>query len=194
MSWECTYSAKGVLSKLGGGTSKELEERVAILESHTEELEGELNAVKNNHATTDSYGLARISRSTGVTEDNGLVLGASEKNAAIQGSLAAMIEEAKKPVNIESMDAPYKSEVITFANSVAAKRGFYPITTGGGVSGNNVPGGSYGYSTGFVISRGNGTIIIVLFNRGDGGNNEIAAVNARYNNANWNGWKYIKYS
>ena len=83
---------EGSLKQIGGGTSKELEERVSVLKSHTEELERKLNAVENNHATAEAYGLARISRSTGVTEDNGLVLGASEKNAAVKGSLANAIE------------------------------------------------------------------------------------------------------
>lgn len=95
---------------------------------------------------------------------------------------------------VKLIDTSYFGGVIPFANSVFNKRGFYPIHTVGGVNENNVPGTSYGYSTGFIISRGSGTVIIVVFNRGDGDNNEIAAINTNYGGTGWKGWKYIKSS
>lgn len=153
-----------------------------------------ISGAENSRATSETFGYAKISRAASVTEDVGLVLGASEKNPSVDGSLAKMIAELKNALGLPMIDTASYGGVVLFANSVGSARGFYPIVTGGGINSNNVPSGSYGYSTGFVLSRGVGTVIIVLFNRGDSGNDELAAVNANYGGSGWKGWKYIKAS
>lgn len=69
---------------MGGG--KELLERI-------ETIEREIESIKTNVATETNYGSARISRSEDVTEDDGLVLGAWEKNASNAGSIMSRISE-----------------------------------------------------------------------------------------------------
>lgn len=74
-------------SQSGGGTSHSVLERIS-------ELEREVQILKEQKAGPETYGLARISRSETVTEDDsGLVLSAAENNAGIEGSLAYRIEK-----------------------------------------------------------------------------------------------------
>lgn len=59
-------------------------------------IENEIQILKKK-ATENEYGLAKISEASDVTEsDNGLVLGAKEKNANIDGSIAYNIEKVKE--------------------------------------------------------------------------------------------------
>lgn len=73
----------------GGGTSLSDRERIAELENRLEQLESRL-------ATAETPGLVRLSSSEAVTDSNGLALPASEKNAALEGTLAQRIESCKE--------------------------------------------------------------------------------------------------
>ena len=50
-------------------------------------MEKEIADLKKTIATSETYGLAKISTSESVTEDSGLVLSAKEKNESIPGTL-----------------------------------------------------------------------------------------------------------
>ena len=72
----------GELKKLSmGGVNKEIVDRIANAEKR-------IDVIENKNATENEYGLAKICRLSTVTEDNGLVLGAREKNPAVSGTLA----------------------------------------------------------------------------------------------------------
>lgn len=74
-----------VPSGAGGGISIEALKRIEVLEK-------ELSDLKKTIATTDKYGLSKITRAMDVTgTGSGLVLGAEEKNPAVTGSLANKI-------------------------------------------------------------------------------------------------------
>lgn len=94
----------------GGGTSIEALKRIEVLEK-------ELSDLKKTIATTDKYGLSKITRAMDVTETaSGLVLSAKEKNPLVQGSLAEKIEQIKgdlqsfHPSAIAGMTDKNKSE------------------------------------------------------------------------------------
>ena len=78
-----------------GGVNTELLKRIA-------DIEAELQTLKNQVATEEKYGLAKITGVTTVTdEDAGLVLGAKEKNTSIDGTLANNIESVKEKFSIK---------------------------------------------------------------------------------------------
>lgn len=80
---------------MGGGTNQSLLDRIAALEETTSTLAASLQALTENKASKTSYGLAKLSDATDVTEDLGLVLSAKEKNPAVSGSLANLVENLK---------------------------------------------------------------------------------------------------
>lgn len=72
-----------------GGVNRDLLDRVSLLESELAEL-------KQKKASETEYGLGKISASASVTEDDGLLLSAKEKNDAISGSLANRIGKVEE--------------------------------------------------------------------------------------------------
>ena len=68
-----------------------------------------VNEVTLLKATLDTYGIVRISDSEAVTDSTGLALAATEKNAAIEGTLANQI------LNVENKSFPKKWHVISTA-------------------------------------------------------------------------------
>lgn len=74
------------------------EAELQALKSSLQNSNIELSALKNAKATASAYGLSKISGSTTVTEDAGLVLSAKEKNPAVNGTLANMIAKYQKPL------------------------------------------------------------------------------------------------
>lgn len=65
------------------------------MEEKIEEIASELSEVKKSRADKTNYGLVRLSDASSVTNSNGLALPSSEKNAAISGTLANLINAAK---------------------------------------------------------------------------------------------------
>lgn len=87
----------------GGGTSLSDRERIAELENRLEQLESRL-------ATAETPGLVRLSSSEAVTDSNGLALPASEKNAALEGTLANQLKNiSQKTGNLEYIKVPGQS-------------------------------------------------------------------------------------
>lgn len=75
-----------------GGGNLELLNRMAELENSVSQLYERVSRTEQSRATPDTYGLAKVTESTTVTEsDSGLVLGAKEKNPAFAGGLANQI-------------------------------------------------------------------------------------------------------
>lgn len=84
----------------GGGISLELLARISALESTVEGLtkslgdaNTEIQRLSGLRATHDRYGMAKICDLSTVTDSEGLVLPASQNNAAINGSLANRIKK-----------------------------------------------------------------------------------------------------
>lgn len=93
-----------------GGVNTDILKRIA-------DIEAELHTLKNQVATEEKYGLAKITDITTATETaSGLVLSAKEKNPLVQGSLAEKIEQIKgdlqsfHPSAIAGMTDKNKSE------------------------------------------------------------------------------------
>lgn len=81
------------------------EAQIADLQTRDGELSQQIADAKALRSTPDTYGMARIAPTglTSATDDNGLVLGAKEKNAAVNGTLANGVSKNALAVsNIES--------------------------------------------------------------------------------------------
>lgn len=74
-----------------GGVNKELLDRISLLEN-------EVSKLKQQKASKTEYGMAQISDSTDVTTDVGFVLGAKEKNAAVNGTIANKISQVEEQI------------------------------------------------------------------------------------------------
>ena len=104
----------GTPQQIGGGINQAVLDRILTLETGIQDTKNrlqqseaelqaiksslqnsniELSALKNSKATASAYGLSKISGSTTVTEDAGLVLSAKEKNPAVNGTLANEINK-----------------------------------------------------------------------------------------------------
>ena len=68
-----------------------------------DEIETEINAIKNTKANEQEFGLVKFSNSTTVTNSTGLALPASEKNPIIPQTLANKIETAKRKAEEENV-------------------------------------------------------------------------------------------
>lgn len=95
----------------GGGTSLELLTRIFSLESTVADLtnrlgdaSAEIQRISGLRASYSQYGFAMLSDSSTATRGDGLVLPTSEKNAAIDGSLANKIEKVKQYECVSMMD------------------------------------------------------------------------------------------
>lgn len=78
-----------------GGANIELLNRICQMEEKIEEIASELSEFKKSRADKTNYGLVRLSDASSVTNSDGLALPSSEKNAAISGTLANLINAAK---------------------------------------------------------------------------------------------------
>lgn len=87
-----------------GGVNQGLLDRVASLESELAEL-------KQKKSSATGYGLSMISDSASVTVDDGLVLSAKEKNAAVDGSIMQKIEQIRNMLLWSRRDFTEKSNV-----------------------------------------------------------------------------------
>lgn len=65
-----------------------------------ERIEKDIAELRELRAGLDNYGLAKISESDSITDSCGLVLGASEKNAAVEGTLANRIEKNNEQITV----------------------------------------------------------------------------------------------
>ena len=87
MNGTCQYTYTKITAhfRSGGGTSLSDKEKIKNLENRISLLEQRL-------ATEETAGLVMLSDSEAVTDSTGLVLPASEKNAALEGTLANWIK------------------------------------------------------------------------------------------------------
>lgn len=90
--------------------------------------------VKGLRASVNAFGLAKVCpvSVTDVTEDNGIVLGGFEKNAAVAGSIMNFAEKNKQLIESLSESSFIFRGTITDFNSVE-KSGFYQYPGGNGV-------------------------------------------------------------
>lgn len=79
----------------GGGVNLELLNRISGIEQTVEGIQKTLSDLKNSRADKEKYGLVKISDATSVTKIEGLALPSREKNAALPGTLANLINSAK---------------------------------------------------------------------------------------------------
>lgn len=100
------YQNHGIAKQFGGGINQSVLDRIDSLESESQSLKTELDQtrrelqeLKSARATQNTYGLSKISGSSSVTTDDGLVLSTKEKNASISGTLANQILQAKNEAN-----------------------------------------------------------------------------------------------
>lgn len=99
-----------------GGVNRDLLRRV-------DSLENELAALKRQKASSVDYGLAMISGSSSVTSDNGLVLSAKEKNAAVNGTIANKISQVESQCNSKISQAEEQIDKIVFGTYVGRPNG-----------------------------------------------------------------------
>lgn len=110
----------GKLHKSGGINQNTLD-RIIALETELQSIKeglmqsgAEIEALRNGKATESSYGLARVSESTAVTQTNtGLVLSAKEKNPSIVGTLASKISSIITKLSPIFLVLPVSTEAIT---------------------------------------------------------------------------------
>ncbi len=89
-----------------GGVNLELLTRLSVLEQ-------EVAAIKETRATEASYGLARLSNATDITEtNNGLAIPASQNNAGITGSLRNVAASAQSTASSAMSNAQGNSQEI----------------------------------------------------------------------------------
>lgn len=79
------------------------------VEEKLKELEALMEQAKGLRADLENYGLVRLSDSSAVTDSVGLALPASEKNPAIVGSLAYLLQQNQLPT-VERYDLTYEAE------------------------------------------------------------------------------------
>lgn len=115
----------GTAKPVGGGMSPSEKDRLAALEQKVAQLEAGM-------ATTENYGLAKISESEAVTEtDSGLVLGAREKNAAIEGTIANLMQQSQSDISeIFRKFFTFRSWTGNF--DAVSQTGLYQYSGGGG--------------------------------------------------------------
>ena len=74
----------------------------------TNQLETEINATKALRASTDSYGMTKVTNASDITDSTGIALAGTEKNASISGTLANQISTLNNNLN----DATNKLNVV----------------------------------------------------------------------------------
>lgn len=95
-------SDRGVKNKAIAAEAKRLEELIAQNRRIIQQNEEMIRFLQGQKATESVFGLAKISESTTVTENNGLVLSAKEKNASVPGSIASGVESVRR--SVEDLD------------------------------------------------------------------------------------------
>lgn len=137
--------------------SQSEKDRLAALENRLAILEGQM-------ATGETPGLVRLSSSSAVTDSTGLALAASEKNAALDGTLASQISESKENISklLASAVMTYtcSKDLIFDFDSPWTKTGIYRL--GASESYINPPTNTVDYGNVFV-SRINDTIGVMVF-------------------------------
>lgn len=101
-------------------------DRITALESAVSTLSGTIQDILASKATDTSYGLAKVSEATKVTEaNNGLVLSAKEKNPAVDGTIANEISHIKSELSTRknvkyNFTVAFLEHVNLFSTSVPA--------------------------------------------------------------------------
>lgn len=99
-----------------GGVNKELLDRISLLEN-------EVSKLKQQKASKTEYGIVQISDSTDVTTDVGFVLGAKEKNAAVNGTVANKISQVESQCNSKISQVEEQIGKIVFGTYVGQPNG-----------------------------------------------------------------------
>lgn len=84
----------------GGGNP----DQILQLQNAIKILEERILIIEQSRATTESFGMAKLSDSSSVTEKEGLALPSTEKNATFPGTLAGMISQLKSTLNGHSLN------------------------------------------------------------------------------------------
>lgn len=125
--WACQYlqkTEKPRFRRAWGGVSAELLARIASLEQEVQQL-------KKSKATADSFGLAKISDATDVTErDNGLVLSAWQNNAANSGSIRSDIKNIQTSLQFGTNSYRYVEHFRTEDNYYVYDPGYIEAKNG----------------------------------------------------------------
>lgn len=93
------------VSSVGGGVNLDFIKRLS-------DVEREISRIKEEKASTDSFGLTKLSNSTDVTQENvGLSLSAMQNNASIPGTLRNEIENDRKREFLEITPSMFSAPV-----------------------------------------------------------------------------------
>lgn len=116
-----------------------------------EDAEERISRIEVSRASETEYGMARISSSSNVTEENGIVLPAREKNAALEGTIAYEIKRLESALPVKQVIFSGVSKGITYEISVYGKIAVYSIYADESLE-EVVPSGSwYTFAPGKVI-------------------------------------------
>lgn len=173
----------------GGGINQSLLDRIDSLESESQSLKEELDQamrelqeLKSTRATQNNYGLSKISGSSSITTDDGLVLSAKEKNASIDGTIAN--GQKKLQQDFKSLfNSALKTHDKDVHNSTdAMESGIYNVFLPSG----DIP---VGYGVLVAFRAANGYLVQVL-------KSAVPSENHLYirtfdNNISWSAWRYI---
>lgn len=92
-------SENGVKNRVIAEEAQRLEQLIQQENLLIQQANQLIQQIQESRATLDQFGLVKISGSDTVTEDNGLVLSAKEKNPAAPGTIASDISYAKSKIN-----------------------------------------------------------------------------------------------
>lgn len=124
---------------MGGGITQKLLDRIQALEDELQSVKDELalsgielEALKASRATPSAYGLAKICPVdvADVTEANGMVLGAFEKNKSFKGSIANQVHNIENSISIKRNTALLFSTYATVAGGILTTTSAPAPTTG----------------------------------------------------------------
>lgn len=146
-------------------------------------LTGTIQDILASKATDTSYGLAKVSESTTVTEtDSGLVLSAKEKNPAVTGTIANGQKKLQDDFN-SLFDSALKTYSKYVNNSVdALESGIYNV----GISNGDIPV-SYGV---LVVFRSTNGYLVQMLKSVVLGEDKLY-IRTFDNNITWSPWRYI---
>lgn len=116
-----------------------------------EDAEERISRIEVSRASETEYGMARISSSSNVTEENGIALPAREKNAALEGTIAYEINRLESALPVKRVIFRGVSKGITYEISVYGKIAVYSIYADESLEEVIPPGSWYTFAPGKVI-------------------------------------------
>ena len=116
-------SERGIKNKAVASEIKKLEQLVLQNEQLIEQSRQLIQQIQETHADTERFGLSKISGSTSVTSDNGLVLSAKEKNPSVPGTIANKISQVESQCNNKISQVEEQIGKIVFGTYVGNPNG-----------------------------------------------------------------------